>query len=453
MGLERIIESTTNLIQLNAGNTAVNIPAIFTDETPDPDGDFGSNRAKRYSLRSIDDIDTDFSGNGVTKQAANAIANQASGLGAPSAFYVVKRDAVVAGVVDLVFDGPVLTGQTVSGTVNGNAISVPFDTDMAGTLSDLAAAIQALEMVDTAVSDGTDTVTITFEDEWAPAVGVFTVTGPGTAPEVETTVTTPAYTLADDIAAAIAETETNLWFAILPTTTNKGAILAAAAGIQARIDRKIQVAHSTDTAIYAVGSTDLASLLKALGYNKTMLFYHDDSTEMLHAALTSLWLANPPGSIAPSNKSPIGVTPAPLTDAQIAILEGKNCNAFTSVGIGNVVLPGIVSDGTDADAIRDVFYFLNVLDLRLFNRLTTSLKLPYNREGAQILTGDGDAVIAQNLTAPTTVLDPEYANTWTVADPATLSDTDRANKVFVCEFDGKHLASGRKIRYTANVAV
>lgn len=81
-------------------------------------------------------------------------------------------------VVDVQFSGALITGNTVNGTVNGTAIAaVPFDTDNATTLTNLATALEALDEVDTAVSDGVDTITITGANGGEVLVVSLTVTG------------------------------------------------------------------------------------------------------------------------------------------------------------------------------------------------------------------------------------------------------------------------------------
>ena len=448
-GIERIIESTLNLINKVAGNNEANIPAIITDETPSVDGAFGAGYAKRYSSRDLDAVGEDFSTSGDTYKAASAIVSQTA---PPLYFYVIKRQAAVAGVIDLVFDAALVASNNIAGTVNGTAISVNYATSNADTLTAIAAAIEALPEVDTAVSDGTDTITITFEDEYVPAVGTFTVTGGVSQAEVTATVDTAAVTIQDDIANAIAETDTNKWFLLLPTTTNKGAALAAAAKVESLGDRKMLLLHSTEAAIYAAGSTDLASKLKALNYKRTGLFYHDDSTEMVHCALAGVLMGKGPGKIQASLRTLVGVTAAPLTTAQIAILEGKNCNSYASIGYGPATLPGIQVNGMDTDAIRDTFYALDQLDLALYNSLTSQDKVEYNAVGAQKLQGEGQKVVDKMVGLG--VFDSTYSNTFSVPDPLTLLEAEQtAGSFSECVLDAKHLKSGRKIKYTANVGV
>lgn len=448
-GFNRIVESVLNLTRIAVVATSVNIPAVMTDEAPDVSGNFGSGYAKLYTRRSADDIDTDFSDSGVTKQAVNAVFAQENGV---SRLYVIKRGNTTAGVVTLTFGGTMASGQTVAGTVNGNAISQGWSIDMAGTLTALATAIQNLPEVATAVSNGTTTITITFEAEYVPTVGTFTVTGTGTLPSVTTATTTPAVTIQNDITNALGEADTNKWFMLLLTTTNKGAQLAAAAKMETIPDRKMLMVHTTEAAVLAAGSTDVASKQKAQNLKRTATWYHDDSTEMIHCALASILLGTAPGKISAALKILTGCTESPLSASEIAIAEGKNCNTYASAGFGPLTLQGVVANGIDIEAIRDVYYALNELDASQYNTLTSVPKMPYNGPGAIIMQGAGQKIIDRMVDEG--VFDPQYNNRWTVPNPATLSNGDRAAKIFAnCELDAVHLASGKKVKYTANIGV
>lgn len=172
-GLDRVISMTLNLISGALGISVSNIPAIITDEALSGSHDFGSGVAKKYKVNELASLVVDFSDSGVTYDAASAIASQTPKV---NEFYVVKRATPVAAVVTLVFAGSLVPSNVVAGTVNGNAISVTYATSNAATLTALAAAIQALDMVLTAASDGSHTITITFETQWEPSVSTFLVT-------------------------------------------------------------------------------------------------------------------------------------------------------------------------------------------------------------------------------------------------------------------------------------
>lgn len=450
MSTDRVVEISLNLIQGAVGNNTVGVPAIITNETPAVSGNFGSGYAKLYRASDLESIKTDFSAGGATYAEAVKLMSPNPKV---SQFYIIKRGAPTAGVYTLTFSAPLAAGDVVTGTINGNAISVTYATSNADTLTALAAAIQALDEIATAASNGTDTITITYNTEWLPAVGTFTAAG-GDEPTITTAVSTSAVTIGDDIDNALAETATNLWFCLLPTQTSKAVLLAAAAKIESLAEYKIMIGHSTDTDTYDSGATDdVLSIMQANGYNRSGVIVHDDSAEYVHAILASRCLAVAPGGVAFKLKRLTGATAAPFTSAQISVIEGKNGNTYTQAGPFPLLLQGVMASGVAIEAIRDIFYFLQELQLALYNVLVTRNKVPYNEDGRQLGLAAGNSVVSRMLTEG--VLDPDAdpANQFIMTEIADISPTDKGNHVFPCEVVGKHLGSATKFRVTMNIQV
>lgn len=449
-GFDRIVSYTLNLISATVGSPTVSIPAIITDEAPAGAGNFGSGYAKLYKINELSSVETDFSDSGVTYKAASALAAVSPKV---NSFYVIKRATPVAAVVTLVFDDVIVTGNTIAGTVNGEAISQAFNTSNAQTLTDLASDIQALEMVATAVSDGTDTITITFETQWEPAVGTFTVTGGASQAECVTTVVTPATNIRDDIANAMGEADTNLWFMLLPTTTNKGAILAAADYVESLSDLKMLLVHSTDSAIYTAGSTDVASKLEAAGYDRTAIIYHDDSTEMVHCRWASRCLSRAPGAGTWANRKLTGATAAPRTSAEITILEGKNANSYTAAGPAPLTRKGVVASGKAIEFVRDSFYAINELNTELYNLFSTAEKIPYNSQGKGLIQSAGDAVVKRMKNEGVFNPESDTPAQWIVTEPADISSSDKTARLWPDNLlVAEHLRAVISIDYNANIS-
>ena len=449
-GFDRIVSYTLSLIAATVGSPTVSIPAIITEETPAAAGAFGSGYAKLYKINELASIETDFSDSGVTYKAASALASVSPKV---NSFYVIKRSTPVAAVVTLVFDANIITGNTIAGTVNGEAISQAYNTSNAQTLTDLASDIQALEMVATAASNGTDTITITFETQWEPSVGTFTVTGGASQAECVTTVVTPATNIRDDIANAMGEADTNKWFMLLPTTTNKGAILAAAGYIETLSDLKMLLVHSTDSGIYTAGSTDVASALEAAGYDRTGIIYHDDSTEMVHCRWASRCLSRDPGQGSWANRKLTGATAAPRTSSEITILEGKNCNSYTAAGPAPLTRKGVVASGKAIEFVRDSFYAINELNTELYNLFANTEKLPYSSKGKALIQAAGDAIVKRMKNEGVFNPESDTPAQWVVTDPADISSTDKTARLWPDNLlVAEHLRAVISIDYAANIS-
>lgn len=450
-GLDRVISMSLNLISGALGISVSNIPAIITDEALSGSHDFGSGVAKKYKVNELASLAVDFSDSGETYDAASAIASQTPKV---NEFYVVKRASAVAAVVTLVFAGNLVTSNVVSGTVNGQAISVPYNTSNAQTLTDLATAIQALEMVATAVSNGTDTVTITFEAQWEPSVSTFLVTLGAGQTTCVTTVATPATNIRDDIAAARAESATNEWFMLLPTTTNKGAILAAAEYVETLGGAIMALFHTTDAAVITSATTDVASLLQDEAYNYSGIAYHDDSTEMIHAAEASRVFAVAPGQISFALRKLTGCTSSGLTSAQIGYAEAKNCNSYTDAGPGPLFLKGVNCNGISLEAVRDSLYSKAELESELYNLFTQRNKIPYNETGRSLVLSYANGVVARMISEGVFDPDASPANQFKMPAISAISSGDRAARLFPdCELIAKHLAGAIKIVISANISV
>lgn len=76
------------------------------------------------------------------------------------------------------FSTALVTGNVINGTVDGIAITpVTYATSNAATLAALATQLQALASIETAVSNGTNAITITYATGRTPVFGPFVVTG------------------------------------------------------------------------------------------------------------------------------------------------------------------------------------------------------------------------------------------------------------------------------------
>lgn len=80
-------------------------------------------------------------------------------------------------VQTLVASADFVAGNTITGKVNGNNISVPFNANAEQTLDDLATAIGLIAGVNSAVDDDVHTITITSDQDVTLALTVFVVTG------------------------------------------------------------------------------------------------------------------------------------------------------------------------------------------------------------------------------------------------------------------------------------
>ena len=445
-GITRLVDVTLQRVQGVAGLLAFNVPAIITNEVPN--ASFGvSNRAKLYQISELSTVGTDFGATTEVYKAFRAVASQRPTV---DRVVIIKRDTAVATVKTITWSGDFDTGETITGTVNGDAISVAWNTDQATTMGDLNTAIAAAYGVDT--SSGTANVNTVTADAEFPLEITISAAG-GNAPTATIATTTPGRTIADDLTAAAAETGTNLWYAVYNAQTNAGQHLSAAAWAEAQT--KLYFGQSSEAAIITNATTDIMSRLDAAAYSRTALTYRAATTDHAPAALLGRVLAVAEGSITFANKTLAGVTPDALSASQLAFIDSKNGNAYTLIANQGVFTPGVASDGIAIEAWRDLDYLVNELNESLLNLLTANNKIPFTETGLKLVEGTGQAVldrlVAEGVLAPgdgATIDAPVF----TVPSLASISGSDKtARRLTGCTVTGTYAGSIIKIVVAATI--
>jgi hypothetical protein len=415
MGRERLAAITVTRRTGARGTNAQNFAVILSNESPN--ASFGSDKMKRYGINSSSSVGLDW---GTSSETYKAFIRMSQQRPKPAYVYISKRTAAVATVKTLTETGDLLSGQTIVGSVNGEAISVPFDTNDATSLANLDTAISAVQGVAGVTVSG-KILTITATAEYPLSVGTFTVTGSGTKPTFAVATTTAGRTIADDISELLAQS--NIPYLIYPTSTSTGVILAASADVEGR--QKLLFAQTTAADVPTSATDDIASQLKALAYTRTALFYTEDSTGHYPAGLAAIMLGYDAGGVQAVNRRVIGATPDPLTDDEIGYLEEKYCNSFTYID-NNIaaVQMGVCVDGIDIHATRDTDHLVDILFGRIANTLTVNPKIAINKKGLGLIEADGLSTTQYGLDKD--ILDPDYENFFQAPEPEDIPDEDKA---------------------------
>ncbi len=400
MGLEEIV--SVGIIESGGVEplASFDIPAQLASSADTPGSTFGSGRTKLYPMTTagLASILTDW-GAGPTYSAAQVAYAQPE---KPDQYAIIKRGAPVAQVKEVVFDAPLDTGDVVSGIVNFQAVSVTFATDMATTLTALAAAIQALDGIATAASDGTDTITVTADAEWNLEISL--AAAGGDEPGIDVVTTTPGRTAADDISDALAETATNLWYSVSPTQIDVGLSLALAQYIETT--EKELFIQSTDSDIWDSTSTaNIATWLQALGYRRTVGAARHVSTDYANVAAAVELLSNAPGSSQMGNRQYVGVVGSletQISTGQAAVAEGRNFNTYRRFTSNTSLLrKGVRVDGEPAELTRDLDYARNVVREEVFAFLVNNKKPGFDADGLlalrSVLNKCADRFVAEGI--------------------------------------------------------
>jgi hypothetical protein len=272
------------------------------------------------------------------------------------------------------------TAGTITGLVNGHAISVAYHTDKATTLADLATAIAAVDGINTAVYSA-PTLTIIPDTGTVMSISLVVTAVVGTMTIAFTAVETEDSATALD---AIQAYDFN-WYGVISTSRATADVEAIAAWVEAT-PMKFFVTASSDANIInesvSTDTTSIAALFKNQSYLKTAVLYHSlATTQFGDAALLGVILPLDPGSYTAAFKTLSGITVDNLSASQRANAFAKFANVYEYVAGVNILRKGTVS----GNEYIDVVVFIDWLDARcteaVFAVLVSNAKVPYTDIG------------------------------------------------------------------------
>lgn len=312
---------------------------------------------------------------------------------------------------------------TVTPTVENNAaytfivngVTVTFTSDGTATAAEIVTGLQT-------AFNAAGVIGATF----TALVGTFTISGTDFAYKSVTANlvavnAASTETVADALAAV--EQVNNEWIVLNCESHLDADILALAAAIQGR--KKLYGTSSSAAAIKTSGTTDIASQLKAAGYDKTFIMYSASAdTQFPECGITAGQIQDIPGSNTWKFKSIAGVTVDVLTDTEAANIKSKNCNTYESIGGVSMFTEGVTSAGEFIDVSLFVLYLEARLRERIFFRLANTKKVAYTRAGFTILENDVRAVLSDAVATGGLADSPAY--TVSVPDPLAVDPNLRA---------------------------
>lgn len=232
-------------------------------------------------------------------------------------------------------------------------------------------------------------------------------------------------------ALAAVEAENDDWYGLvgIPDGTYATDILAIAAWIESK--RKVFAVQITDpNAALSTSTTDLAAQLKALGYERTFMLYHDaaKAAESVEARWMGEGFPHDPGSSTWAYKKLVGATPDALGTNAKTVLASKNCNTYTTVAANNITEEGKMASGEWIDIIIGTDFLEARLQETVFSALVANRKIPFDDEGGTLLQGLVESVL-RAAAGPAGILKDESIKV-TVPKVATISQADRAGRNF-----------------------
>lgn len=235
------------------------------------------------------------------------------------------------------------------------------------------------------------------------------------------------------------------WYCTILASRVVAEIIEVARWTQSASPRKIFLAQSSDAAAPAdaydsATPDDVAEILRALGYSRTALFWHDDDAERVDAAVAGKMLPERPGSETWAHKELVGVTPTLGVGAFAALAMpssqrgnllgsgsgpgGKNANIYYQVTADvSTTWRGTMASGNWIDEIRFVDWLEAEMAARLYTVQLQNPKIPFTDAGIQMLAAQVLSVLQAAEDTGGIASDPKF----TVSAPR-ASEVSAANR-------------------------
>lgn len=326
----------------------------------------------------------------------------------PSEFFVGHREAAVK-QVDTIAVNTVDDTHLYAFTLNGVQISYQASGSnaqqdiLAGLLADIATQFPSNAPVTGAVT-GTGSGALLTLTSATLGAGVSYSAVDAKLTQVNTVAN---HGISDDLNAIIAEN--NSWYGILLADNADYDILQLAGTVESL--KKIFLAASNDSDIPTSVSTDLASKLKTLGYNRSGLIYSPGSYNLgIDAAWMGGQLPLTPGSNGWAYVTLAGIAADALSDTArgniigdpVAQVAGKNANVYTTVGGINIMQMGQMASGRYIDLQIGLDHLDALIQTNILSMLSLAAqsgsKIPYTDKGSAAFIQQVEAAIAQKVT-------------------------------------------------------
>jgi len=212
---------------------------------------------------------------------------------------------------------------------------------------------------------------------------------------------------------------------------------------------KIAIFQSDDQTLVA------ALALKAFGYNRSALIYHDDDSEYLDGAWTSsgggLNLDTPGGVGIWAYRSLEGVPFDDVTGALASAIYAADANLYGRNKGLSFTSKGTMASGRFIDVTTSVDWVkLRTEEAVLETFVNAGTKIPYTNAGISILVGAVQGVLDQGVSfghfsgdAPPTVTAPDVSE---------VSSSDKANRILQLTAQATLAGAIQKLELTINLA-
>lgn len=196
-------------------------------------------------------------------------------------------------------------------------------------------------------------------------------------------------------------TKSTAWYgcmfaaSVMPTAAQS---LAVSAEVEAFSLSRVYGVSTQDTGcLSALVTNDIASLMKAGGYNQSCVQFSSSSLYVIASLFGRAFSVDfnaQNSTIELMYKQEPGVVAENLVDGQANALQAKNCNVFAAYDNGTAIIQyGVMSGGDYFDEIQGLDWFQNAVQTSVYNLLYTApTKIPQTEAGQNQLVNSVSSV-------------------------------------------------------------
>lgn len=369
---------------------------------------WGSTRVKTYTAPA-DMLEDGFTSGDLEYKEAVSLYSQPV---KPARFKVGRRLTAQAQVNTLT---PDVTNQSIQDfivTIEG--VEYKFTSDASPTAGEVVTGLITLinAGAQPVTASGTTTLVLTSDN-----VGVgFGVT---VSANLTNVATTPNIGAASDISDIVGIDKD--WYALILADRSVNAILEAAKTIESM--KRIFIPCNSDSAVITAGSSDIASLLKARGYNRSAYIFSAQQANGPEAALLGNILPRVIGTYTAKFKTLVGIPVDELSATQYTLAKGKNANIHTEIAGAGMFEEGVVASGEFLDVIIGCDWIDVNMQADVFQVFRDNPKVPYSNAGIATL----ESAVSNRLRLATVNGILTEDRPYSVTTPP-VADQDPANK-------------------------
>jgi hypothetical protein len=192
------------------------------------------------------------------------------------------------------------------------------------------------------------------------------------------------------------EASNNQWIALNAENHTDAVILELAEAIEAR--EKVYITSTSSAAVKTAVTTDIASQLKDLGYQKTALMWKADADQNFpECAWTGYQIQPLPGSNTWAYKTLTGTSVDKLSPTETVNLNSKNVNTYENIGGVNATVNGKMAGGEWIDTMIGILWLTARMRERIWFRLVNTSKIAYTAAGISIIEAEVRAQLQEGI--------------------------------------------------------